>query len=103
MKFTFWNYYVLKLLRLETITFSDATLSDINVVLCYVLSQYCTMYGFISLQLVIQLVTRQLYTYLSLFTQPIYSVLYSTLYKIYFSHFAVPSQDVTNQTLPARY
>jgi hypothetical protein len=33
-------YYVLKLLRLETITFSDATLSDINVVLCYVLSQY---------------------------------------------------------------
>jgi hypothetical protein len=38
--FTFWNYYVLKLLRLETITFSDATLSDINVVLCYVLSQY---------------------------------------------------------------
>jgi hypothetical protein len=38
--FTFWNYYVLKLLRLETITFSDATLSDINVVLSYVLSQY---------------------------------------------------------------
>jgi hypothetical protein len=43
--FTFWNYYVLKLLRLETITFSDASfsdamLSDINVVLCYVLSQY---------------------------------------------------------------
>jgi hypothetical protein len=33
--------YVLKLLRLETtITFSDATLSDINVVLCYVLLQY---------------------------------------------------------------
>jgi hypothetical protein len=30
--FTFWNHYVLKLLRLETITFSDATLSDINVV-----------------------------------------------------------------------
>ncbi len=27
-------------MRLETITFSDATLSDINVVLCYVLSQY---------------------------------------------------------------
>jgi hypothetical protein len=27
----------LKLLSLETITFSDATLSDINVVLCYVL------------------------------------------------------------------
>jgi hypothetical protein len=24
--FTSWNYYVLKLLRLETITFSDATL-----------------------------------------------------------------------------
>jgi hypothetical protein len=35
-----WNYYVLKLSRLETITFSDATLSDINIVLCYVLSQY---------------------------------------------------------------
>ncbi len=40
MTLTFWNYYVLKLLHLETITFSDATLSDINVVLCYVLSQY---------------------------------------------------------------
>ncbi len=38
--FTFRNFYVLKLLRLETITFSDATLSDINVVLCYFLSQY---------------------------------------------------------------
>jgi hypothetical protein len=38
--FTFWNYYDLKLLRLETIMFSDATLSDIKVVLCYVLSQY---------------------------------------------------------------
>ncbi len=38
--FTFWNYYVLKLLHLETITFSDATLSDINIVWCYVLSQY---------------------------------------------------------------
>jgi hypothetical protein len=37
---TFWNYYVLKLLRLETISFSDAMLSDINVVLCYILSQY---------------------------------------------------------------
>ncbi len=34
------DHYVLKLLRLETITFSDATLSEINVVLCYVLSQY---------------------------------------------------------------
>jgi hypothetical protein len=33
-------YYVLKLLPLETITFSDAMLSDINVVLCYVLPQY---------------------------------------------------------------
>ncbi len=40
LTFTFWNCYVLKLLRLETITFSDATLSDINLVLCYVLSQY---------------------------------------------------------------
>jgi hypothetical protein len=30
----------LKLLRLETVTFSDATLSDINVVLCYILSQH---------------------------------------------------------------
>ncbi len=38
--FTFMIYYVLKLLHLETITFSDAMLSDINVVLCYVLSQY---------------------------------------------------------------
>jgi hypothetical protein len=36
--FTFWNYYVLKLI--DTSTFSDATLSDINVVLCYFLSQY---------------------------------------------------------------
>jgi hypothetical protein len=36
LTFMFWNYYVLKLLRLETITFSDATLSDINVVLRYV-------------------------------------------------------------------
>jgi hypothetical protein len=36
----FWNCYVLKLLCLETITFSNATLSNINVVLCYVLSQY---------------------------------------------------------------
>ncbi len=40
LTFTFWNYYVLKLLRLETITFSDATLSDINIMLCYVLLQY---------------------------------------------------------------
>ncbi len=40
LTFTFWNYYVLKLLHLESILFSDATLSDINVVLCYVLSQY---------------------------------------------------------------
>jgi hypothetical protein len=40
LMFKFWNYYVLKLLRLETITFSDAKLSDIKVVLCYVLSQY---------------------------------------------------------------
>ncbi len=34
--FTFWKYYILKLIRLETITFNDATLSDINVVWCYV-------------------------------------------------------------------
>jgi hypothetical protein len=40
LTYTFWIYYVLKLLLLETITFSDASLSDINVVLCYVLSQY---------------------------------------------------------------
>ncbi len=40
LTFTFWNYNVLKLLRLESITFTDATLSDINFVLCYVLSQY---------------------------------------------------------------
>jgi hypothetical protein len=44
--FAFWNYYVLKLLLLETITFSDATLSDINVLLCYVLSQYQLVYHF---------------------------------------------------------
>jgi hypothetical protein len=42
--FTFWNSYVLKLLRLDTITLSDATLSDISVVLCYVLSQYHNNY-----------------------------------------------------------
>jgi hypothetical protein len=34
LTFTFWNYYVLKHLRLETITFSDGTLSEINIVLC---------------------------------------------------------------------
>ncbi len=39
MTFMFYNYYVLNLLRLETIT-SDATLSDINILLCYVLSLY---------------------------------------------------------------
>ncbi len=38
--FTFWNYYILKTLRLETIIFGDATLSDVNVVLFYILSQY---------------------------------------------------------------
>jgi hypothetical protein len=38
--FTFWNYYVLKLLHVETITFSNTMLSDLNVVLCNVLSQY---------------------------------------------------------------
>jgi hypothetical protein len=36
--FSFWNFYILRLLRLE-ITFSDDTLTDINVVLCYVFSQ----------------------------------------------------------------
>jgi hypothetical protein len=36
----FCGVYVLELLCFETLTFSDATLSDINVVLCYVLSQY---------------------------------------------------------------
>ncbi len=40
LMFTFWNSYVLNLLRLETLTFSDVTLSETNVVLCYVLSQY---------------------------------------------------------------
>ncbi len=40
LTFTFWNYYDLQLLRFETITFSDAMLSDINIVLCYFLSQY---------------------------------------------------------------
>ncbi len=38
--FPFWNSYILKHLRLETLTFSDITLIDINVVWCYVLSQY---------------------------------------------------------------
>ncbi len=42
---TFFDFYVLELLRFETLTFrnyyvSDTTLSDINFVLCYVLSQY---------------------------------------------------------------
>ncbi len=40
LTFTYWNSYVFKLLRLETLTSSDVTLSDINVVWCYVLSQY---------------------------------------------------------------
>ncbi len=40
LMFTFWNSYVLKQLRLETLTFSDVTFCDINVVWCYVLSQY---------------------------------------------------------------
>jgi hypothetical protein len=47
LTFTFLNYYVLKLLHLETIMFSDAMLSDINVVLCYVMSQYCSEVSFI--------------------------------------------------------
>ncbi len=35
--FTLWNCYILKIFRLETITFSDATLSDIYcVMLCFV-------------------------------------------------------------------
>jgi hypothetical protein len=37
--FIFWDYFVLKLLHLETIMFSDAMLSYINIVLCYVLSK----------------------------------------------------------------
>ncbi len=37
---TFFDVYILELLRLETIKFGNASLSDINVVLCYVLSQY---------------------------------------------------------------
>ena len=45
--FTFWNYHILKLLRLETITFSDATISDINVVLCYALSKYQIAFYFL--------------------------------------------------------
>jgi hypothetical protein len=32
LMFTFWNSYILKLLRFETLTFSDVTLCDINVV-----------------------------------------------------------------------
>jgi hypothetical protein len=37
--FTFWNYYILKLLRFETISLSDATLSDIN---------FCVMLRFVA-------------------------------------------------------
>jgi hypothetical protein len=42
---TFCDLYVLEILPFESLTFrnftfSDARLSDINVVLCYVLSQY---------------------------------------------------------------
>jgi len=44
--FTFWNYYVLKLLRLETISFSDATLSDINVMLRFVAVPFSLMIFF---------------------------------------------------------
>ncbi len=40
LTFTFWNFYVLKLLSWETLTFSYVTLIDINVVWCYVMSQY---------------------------------------------------------------
>jgi hypothetical protein len=54
LTFTFWNYYVLKLLRLETVTFSDATLSDINIVLCYVLSQYLKNNGSSRLKISVQ-------------------------------------------------
>jgi hypothetical protein len=43
--FTFWNYYVLQLLRLGTIIFSDATLSDLNIVLCYILLQNLYKYS----------------------------------------------------------
>jgi hypothetical protein len=32
LTFTFWNSYVLELLRFDPLTFSDVTLSDINVV-----------------------------------------------------------------------
>jgi hypothetical protein len=45
VRFTFWNYYILQLLRLGTIMFSDARLSDLNVVLCYILSQYLHKYS----------------------------------------------------------
>jgi hypothetical protein len=38
--FTRWHSYVLKLIRLDTLTLSDATLCDVYVVLCYVLSQF---------------------------------------------------------------
>jgi len=48
----FWNDYVLKLLHLETLTFRDATLSDINVVWCYVLSQNPKNCFFVSFQMV---------------------------------------------------
>ncbi len=40
LTFTLWSYYIVKLLCLEIITFSDATLSDINIVLCDIFSQY---------------------------------------------------------------
>ncbi len=48
--FTFWNYYILKILRFEIIIISDATLSDINVVLCYLLSQYHADWNYYSVR-----------------------------------------------------
>ncbi len=42
----FCDVYILEILRFETLGFSDATLSDINLVLCYVLSQCRTVYVF---------------------------------------------------------
>jgi hypothetical protein len=39
---TLCDVFVMKLLRYGTLTICDTTLSDVYVVLCYVLSQYHT-------------------------------------------------------------
>ncbi len=90
LTFTFWNSYILELLRLETLTFSDVTLSDINVVWCYVLSQNPN--------------TSKLSCFFNS-VQKDYCInfiplLPYTVKKV--SHFPVFSRDVTDQTLPGR-